>query len=70
MQRLGEKLYTLRKQQGLTQMQLAELLGIKYSHVGKMERGQRLPSLEVLAKLMEIFNVSCDQLLMDDRELE
>lgn len=51
-------------------MQLAELLGIKYSHVGKMERGQRLPSLEVLAKLMEIFNVSCDQLLMDDRELE
>jgi len=35
-----------------------------------MERGERLPSLEVLDKLMAIFNVSCDQLLKDDREVE
>ncbi len=70
MQRLGEKLYTLRKRQGLTQAELAAMLGLGYSHIGKMEKGERLPSLEVLGKLMEIFNVSCDQLLMDDRELD
>ena len=46
------------------------MLGLGYSHIGKMEKGERLPSLEVLGKLMEIFNVSCDQLLMDDRELD
>ncbi len=70
MQRLGEKLYTLRKKQGLTQAELAAMLGVGYTHIGKMERGDRLPSLEVLDKLMQIFNVSCDQLLKDDREVE
>lgn len=70
MKRLGEKLHTLRKRKGLTQIELANLLGIGQSHVVRMERGERLPSLDVLAKLMEIFSVSCDQLLMDDRELE
>ncbi|MEZ4727756.1 MAG: helix-turn-helix transcriptional regulator [Caldilineaceae bacterium] len=70
MQRLGEKLYTLRKRHGLTQAQLGDLLGVNYSHVGKMEKGERLPSLEILAKLMAIFSVSCDQLLMDDREVD
>jgi transcriptional regulator with XRE-family HTH domain len=70
MQRLGEKLYTLRKRHGLTQMQLADLLGINYNHVGKMERGERSPSLETLFKLMQVFHVSCDQLLMDDREVD
>lgn len=35
-----------------------------------MERGERLPSLEILAKLMAIFSVSCDQLLMDEWEVD
>jgi len=70
MKRLGEKLRTLRKRQGLTQTELADMLDIGQSHVVRMERGERLPSLEVLDKLMAIFNVSCDQLLKDDRELE
>ncbi|MCE7981652.1 MAG: XRE family transcriptional regulator [Caldilinea sp. CFX5] len=70
MQRLGEKLHTLRKRRGLTQTELAELIGLDHSHIGRIERGERLPSLEILAKLMEIFNVSCDQLMKDDRELD
>lgn len=70
MKRLGEKLRILRKRQGLTQTQLAGLLDIDQSHVVKMEKGERSPSLEMLTKLMQIFNVSCDQLLMDDREIE
>jgi transcriptional regulator with XRE-family HTH domain len=70
MQRLGEKLYTLRKRHALTQAQLGEMLGVDYTHIGKMEKGERSPSLEILFKLMQIFNVSCDQLLMDDREVD
>jgi len=38
--------------------------------IGKMERGEQLPSLEILFKLMQVFHVSCDQLLMDDREVD
>jgi len=70
MKRLGEKIRILRKRQGLTQTALAGMLDVDQSHIGKMERGDRLPSLEVLDKLMAIFNVSCDQLLKDDREVE
>lgn len=70
MQRLGEKLHTLRKRQGLTQTQLGDLLGVAHTHIGRMERGERLPSLEILAKLMAIFSVSCDQLLMDEWEVD
>lgn len=70
MKRFGEKLRMLRQQRGLTQTELANLLGTNQSHVGKMEKGTRSPSVEVLMKLMQIFNVSCDQLLMDDREVD
>jgi len=70
MKRLGEKIRILRKRQGLTQTALAGMLDVDQSHIVKMEKGDRLPSLEVLDKLMAIFNVSCDQLLKDDREVE
>lgn len=70
MKRLGEKLRLLRKREGLTQTQLADMLGVDHTHVGKMERGERTPSLEILIKLTQIFNVTSDQLIMDDRDLD
>ena len=70
MKRLGEKLRALRKREGLTQTQLGDMLGIDHSHVGKMERGERTPSLEILVKITHIFNVSAEQLIRDDQELD
>ena len=69
MKRLGEKLRTLRKEQGLTQMQLGKMLDVDHSHIVKIERGQRLPSLEMLYKITQVFNVTSDQLIMDDQEV-
>lgn len=69
MKRLGEKLRTLRKRERLTQTQLADMLGVDHTHVGKMERGERAPSLEILIKITQIFNVTSDQLIMDDQEV-
>ncbi|MEY1590981.1 helix-turn-helix domain-containing protein [Burkholderia sp. Bmkn7] len=43
--RLRDQLYTLRKQAGLTQTELAELLHIDQSNLSKIERGSR--SLDV-----------------------
>lgn len=70
MKRLGEKLLTLRKREGFTQTQLADMLGVDHTHVGKIERGERLPSLEILFKLTQIFKVTSDQLIMDDQEVD
>lgn len=66
MQRFGEKVRTLRERRGLTVRQLATLLELKsHSHIVQIESGKYKPSIDVLLKLMEVFAVSCDQLLND-----
>lgn len=71
MDRFGEKLRTLRTQRGMTTRELATVLEVKsHSHIVQIEAGKRKPSLEVLVKIMKVFDVSCDQLLMDDLEVD
>jgi transcriptional regulator with XRE-family HTH domain len=69
-ERFGEKVRTLRERRGLTVRQLAALLEISsHSHVVLIESSKRKPSVEMLLKLMEVFKVSCDQLLNDELEV-
>lgn len=71
MKRFGEKLRMLRQRQGLTVRQLAANLNIKsYSHIADMEAGRNLPSVELLVKLADFFQVTTDQLLRDELELD
>lgn len=63
---LGAKLRRLREEHGLTQADLAERLGLTaQSHIAKLEAGQRLPSLDVIARAAAQFDVSVDALLRD-----
>ncbi|MBQ8921950.1 MAG: helix-turn-helix transcriptional regulator [Oscillospiraceae bacterium] len=59
----GSKLKELRKQNGMTQQQLAERIGITKSVVSFYELKERSPSPDVLVKLSYIFHVSTDYLL-------
>lgn len=70
MKRLGEKVRTLRKRQQLTQTQLAQMLGVDQSHIVKIEKNERTPSLEILVSITQIFNITSDQLIMDDQEID
>ena len=71
MQRFGEKLRALRKQRGMTLKELAEVFGhTTHSHISELETGKRMPSLEFTIKVSELFDVSVDQLVKDDIELE
>jgi transcriptional regulator with XRE-family HTH domain len=71
MEKLGEKLRTLRKQRGLSIRQLASVLGVKaHSHIAKIESGHSKPSVDLLFKITQFFDVSCDQLLNDDLEVD
>lgn len=56
-------LRSLRKQQGLTQREVADMLGIHCTTYTKYETGASEPSFEMLRKLTEIFGVSSDYLL-------
>lgn len=60
----GERLRRLRKDHDITQGQLAEVIGVVPSAVGKYERiPQSYPSVEALIKIADYFNVSIDYLL-------
>jgi transcriptional regulator with XRE-family HTH domain len=70
MKRLGEKLYTLRTQHGLTIRQLAPELGVSDSYITQIELGKKTPSAKVVLKISLFFNVPLDHLMRDDLELE
>lgn len=60
----GDRLKRLRRDRDITQTELAEYLGVVPSAVGKYERvPQAYPSVEVLLKIADYFNVSTDYLL-------
>lgn len=60
---LASRLHTCRKSLGLTQKQLGEKACIAQEYICEMERGKKLPSLEVLGKLCGVLGCSADYLL-------
>ena len=53
-----QTLKQLRKSRGISQQELAELIGIKHgSSVCNYEQGRRTPELDVICKIAEIFNI-------------
>ena len=57
---LPEKLRSLRKKQGLTQMDLALLLGVSDRAVSKWEKGLSSPTSKHIVFLAKVFNVSVE----------
>ena len=60
---LGERLRRLRESVKLSQVKMAELLGVKQSSINRYEQGQSAPSLETLVRYADYFDVSLDYLL-------
>ncbi len=67
MNRFGEKLHTLRERQGLSLSQLGDRLGVSKNYVWNMEKGYKTPNIAMLIKIARLFNVTADQLIMDDQ---
>ncbi len=65
--KLGEKIYKLRKEKGLSQEALAELLGTTRQAISKWENDQGYPETEKLLMLSNVFEVSVDFLLKDEK---
>ena len=63
---IGEKIAELRKQNNMSQEELAEKLGISRQSVSKWESGQSLPDIEKLPVLSDLFHVSIDYLVKDN----
>ena len=63
---LGEKIKKYREEKKMTQVEVAEVLGVKPATISKYEAGSLEPNIESLKKLAELFGVSVDELLKED----
>ena len=68
--KIGKFIAQQRKSVNLTQMQLAEKLGITDRAVSKWERGLALPDSSIMLELCEILKISVNELLNGKKQGE
>lgn len=63
MHRIGQTIARLRREHNLTQMALADEMGVSFQAVSNWERGQSMPDISKLPELAELFGTTIDALL-------
>ncbi|MCC8160607.1 MAG: helix-turn-helix domain-containing protein [Oscillospiraceae bacterium] len=67
---LNERIKSLRKANGLTQVELAKKINVSKQCVSNWENNNIQPSIDMLVKLADFFSVSTDYLLcLDERRI-
>lgn len=64
---MTDKIYKLRKELNLSQDEFGSMLSVSRQAVSKWELGQSTPDIETLKKIKQLFNVSYDELLEEDK---
>ena len=62
---LGQRLKNLRKENNLSQQELGDKLGVKYSAVSKWERNENTPPLKIVYKLTKLYDITYDEIMED-----
>ncbi len=62
---ISKNIATLRRQKGLTQLELAERLNYSDKAISKWERGESIPDIVVLKSIADMFEVTVDWLICD-----
>ena len=65
--KIGEFLAKLRKEQGWTQEQLGEKLGVTNKTVSRWEKGNYLPPVEMLQMMSEVYGLTINEILSGER---
>ena len=63
MHRIGQTIASLRREHNMTQMALADAMGVSFQAVSNWERGQSMPDISKLPELSELFGTTIDALL-------
>ena len=58
----GGNIRRLRVKEGITQVQLADMLGVQQSMISNLEAGERRPSIELAFAISRVFDVPLDEL--------
>ena len=62
---MGMRIRKARKECHVTQEQLGEICELSTAHIGHIERGTRIPSLDTLFRISQALHVSMDYLVFD-----
>lgn len=65
----GERLRNIREDKDMTQQQVADLIPMNQSNYSKLERNIQQPSLQQLIRIIEIFDITLDELLGIDSSI-
>ncbi len=65
---IAARLIQIRRERGLTQHQMAELVGLHVNQIRRYEAASAQPSLDALKKIAVALNVSLDFLVFDEHE--
>jgi transcriptional regulator with XRE-family HTH domain len=69
-QRIGPQIRHLRQLRGLTLDDLSGTAGLSASHLSRLERSQTLPSFTVLANIAQVLDVSIDEFVQLEHDLQ
>jgi transcriptional regulator with XRE-family HTH domain len=64
----AQKLSMLRNERGLTQKEMANLIGVGIAQIRRYEKGNSSPTLEVIKNIARTLGISADELLFDENE--
>jgi transcriptional regulator with XRE-family HTH domain len=63
--RIGQRIAKLRKEQNLTQTQLAERCGLQQAHIARIETGRYSVGLDTLAQIADAMGMKIDFIIND-----
>lgn len=66
--KIGKLIYSLRKDKGLTQRELADKLHLSDRTISKWERGIGIPDISLLKDISKIFNIDIENILNGEKE--
>lgn len=69
MESIGRRIAELRKKANMTQMELADNMGITFQSISNWERGNTMPDISKLPEIAELFDVTIDELLGKESKL-
>ena len=64
----AEKLSKMRTEKGLTQQQMAGMIGVGIAQIRRYEKGKSAPTLDVIKNIAKTLGISADELLFDEGE--
>lgn len=65
---IGQRIRILRKEKGLSQLELSNKLNINMDHLSRIENGNKGMSLDLLTEFSKYFSVSTDYILFGNNQ--